>query len=300
MSQLLKNPVVLLITVGVLVGFFFPLGKLASEAGISSIAWAMIVSLGAVTILLPWLIIKRRFSLPRGQTLRYAIFAGILSFVIPNLLLFSVIPYVGSGYTGLMFALSPVFTLFLAVLFKLKGPKLFGILGIVIGLIGAAIVTTTRGIGPSAASNFWIILALLIPIALACGNVYRTVAWPKKASPDDLAFWSHVCAIVIFLILLVLTHNLEKSYTLLTLSPWLTFCQALIAGITFPIYFRLQRYGGPVLLSQVGYIAAAVGLIIATLFLNEQYSLMTWIGAAIILVGIAATIKSQIKENNTK
>lgn len=44
------------------------------------------------------------------------------------------------------------------------------------------------------------------------------------------------------------------------------------------------------MLSQMGYIAAAVSLALSTLFLNEHYSLITWGGAAVISIGIGMTI----------
>jgi len=72
--------------------------------------------------------------------------------------------------------------------------------------------------------------------------------------------------------------------------------QLLVAGMTFPILFRLQRKGGPVLLSQIGYVAAAVSLLIATVFLGEHYSQMTWIGAGVIAVGIFITISAQLSQ----
>lgn len=296
MNGALQNPIVLLLATGTLVGLYFPLGKMANDSGISPLAWAMVVSLGASTLLMPVLVFKRRLTLPRGKAIRYAIIAGLISFVLPNWLLFSVIPYVGSGYTGLMFALSPVFTLVLALAFQLKGPRRLGLIGIAIGLIGAIIVTVTRSTEPGAPATIWIIAALLIPVALACGNVYRTVAWPDNACPDGLAFWSHTFSIGIYLSLLFASNEGTQSLGELMGSPWLTLSQALVAGMTFPIYFRLQRYGGPVLLSQVGYVAAAVGLIAATVFLEERYSAMTWIGAFVIAIGIAATIRSQSLE----
>ena len=39
--------------------------------------------------------------------------------------------------------------------------------------------------------------------------------------------------------------------------------------------------------------AAAVGLISGTLVLGERYQLLTWLGAAIITVGIVMTTKAQ-------
>ncbi len=293
MNGVIQRPVFLLLVTGVLVGFNFPLGKIAGDAGTSPMLWAMIVSVGASGMLFPSLIAKRRLTLPNGTMVRYVIISALISFVIPNILLFSVIPHAGSGYTGLMFALSPVFTLALAVMFRLNMPNRAGLVGIAIGLVGATIVSLTYGAAPEAPPMIWIIAALLIPLSLACGNVYRTMDWPSNALPDVLAFWSHAFSVTVFVFLLLITKG-ALPVSELALAPSAALAQAVVAGMTFPVFFRLQQKGGPVLLSQIGYVAAAVGLIAATFLLGEQYSLMTWIGAAVIAVGIAITIAAQI------
>ncbi|PCI85831.1 MAG: EamA family transporter [Hyphomicrobiales bacterium] len=293
---MLKNPIALLLMTGILIGFNFPLGKIAGEAQVSPILWSLIVSLGASGFLLPPLLINRKFSIPDRKMMTYIMISGLISFVIPNLLLFSAIPHAGAGYTGLMFALSPVFTLTLATLFKMKAPNKLGIIGIAIGLIGAIVVSITRGASLQAPPFIWLFAALLIPMSLACGNIYRTLAWPKGASPDILAFWSHAFSTLVFAVILLTTTgavNLADAFII----PKTLATQLLVAGLTFPIFFRLQKIGGPVLLSQIGYVAAAVGLLSATLFLGETYSLLTWLGAAIIAVGILVTIGAQTKQN---
>jgi len=292
---LLQSPPVLLLITGALLGMSFPLGKIAAEAGISAMMWSMTFSLGAAGILFPALFAKRRLSLPRGRTIRYIIISGLVSFVTPNLLLFSVIPHAGAGYTGLMFALSPVFTLVLAVGFRLKTPHRGGLIGIAVALVGAVVVSMTRGAAPEAPPAIWVGVALLIPLILACGNIYRTLDWPDKALPDVLAFWSHVFSVMVFLVLLWMTEGLIPLHELAA-APWLTLLQMFVAGLIFPAYFRLQQHGGPVLLSQIGYVAAAVGLVAATGFLGERYGAMTWSGAAVIALGMVVTIVAQIKE----
>ena len=59
--------------------------------------------------------------------------------------------------------------------------------------------------------------------------------------------------------------------------------------MTAPLAFRLQRFGGPVILSQLGYVAAASGLIVSTSLLGERYPMLTWLSAAVIAMGIAVT-----------
>lgn len=287
-----ENATFLLLLTGTLVGFSFPLGKIAGTAGISPMMWAMIFSFGASAMVFPVLVFQRRLAVPRGRMARYVILSALISYVIPNLLLFSVIPKAGAGYAGLMFALSPVFTLALAVVFRMKTPSGLGMTGIATGLIGAAVVSVTRSGAPGSPDLIWIGAAILVPLVLACGNIYRTLDWPDEASPDALAFWSHGVAVTVFLVLLMVTRG-SIALGELALSPAAAVAQMVVAGLTFPAFFRLQRTGGPVLLSQLGYVAAAVGMLAATLLLDEHYAFMTWAGAAVIAMGIAITIAAQ-------
>ena len=48
--------------------------------------------------------------------------------------MFSAMPHLGAGYTGIMFTLSPVITLVLSILLGVRRPNLLGIAGIVTGL----------------------------------------------------------------------------------------------------------------------------------------------------------------------
>ena len=61
--------------------------------------------------------------------------------------------------------------------------------------------------------------------------------------------------------------------------PLLVVAQVASASAMFVFFFRLQAVGGPVYLSQIGYVGAAVGLFSGTLFLGERYQLLTWLGA---------------------
>ncbi len=295
MNKLLQSPIFLLLATGTFFGFNMPLGKIASNAHISPLLWALVISAGAVLILLPLLVLQNRFEWPKRSMWRYILISSLISFILPNILLFSTMAHVGSGYMGLMYALSPVFTLSLALLFRIKTPGLMGKVGIIFGLVGAVIVSITRGSAPDAPALIWILAALLLPLTLACGNIYRTLDWPKGANPDILAFWCHVFSILFFIVL-IMTRNGQLALNSLIQVPQVTVSQLLVAGLTFALLFRLQEKGGPVLLSQIGYVAAAVSLFIATLFLGELYSLITWAGAATIAVGIIITITAQLRE----
>lgn len=282
---------VLLLVAGTLIGLNFPLAKMAAEAGISPLAWVGLISFSSALALLP--VAYRHTSVRKlgPRKLRYALIAGPLTFAGPNLLVFAVIPYTGAGYSGLMFALSPVFTLLVSAVFRLQLPNKWGLVGIIFGLTGAATVSLSQITAESQPSYAMLGLAAVIPLALALGNVYRSVDWPKDATPDELAFLSHLFAGVLYALLLSFVTDWAGLSALLTVVP-LVLAQVAVAAATAPVVFRLQQRGGPVMLSQMGYVAAGVSLAVGSLGLGERYPFWTWLGAAVIAVGIGFTLFS--------
>ncbi len=290
-DRLYQNPAGLLIYTGTLFGLTFPLGKIASQAGVPPIVWAMVISFGAVLFIAPDLIRRQDFQIPRGQVLRYVVISGSVSFALVNVMIFVLIPHLGAGRVALMFALSPVFTLGLSVLFRLKGTSPLGVLGIGLGLIGASAVAMGRG-DLTAGARIWGLLGITLPMLLAAGNIYRTLDWPEGAHPATLAFWSQTAAFAALLVVSAVGNG-AVPLVQLTEVPWVTLVQLIAAALIFPAYFRLQKLGGPLLLSQTGYVAAAAGLFSGSVFLGEVYALSTWAGAGMIALGIAFTILAQ-------
>ena len=206
--------------------------------------------------------------------------------------MFSAIPHLGAGYTGIMFTLSPVITLVLSILLGVRRPNLLGVAGIAVGFVGALMVAVTRGEAGQPAELFWVVIGLLIPVSLAAGNIYRTFDWPENTGPIELAVGSHLAAAAMLLVGLLLLEGIG-SFSHLSGMPLLVLAQVASASAMFVFFFRLQAVGGPVYLSQIGYVGAAIGLISGTLVLGERYQLLTWLGAAIITVGIVMTTKAQ-------
>lgn len=292
MKPLWNSALGLLIVTGGLLGLTLPFGKLATEAGVPPIWWAFVISCGAGGVLFLSLLARRRPLVLTRHRARYFIIAAAISYAIPNLLLFSAIPHLGAGYAGIMYTLSPIVTLVLSILLGVRRPNALGIAGIIVGFIGAVMVATTRGVTDRPADIFWVAIGLLMPFFLAAGNVYRTYDWPKDTGPIELAAGSHLATAAMLLAGAFFTGEAGAVATLSEV-PGLVLLQILSAAAMFAVYFRLQAVGGPVYLSQIGYVAAAIGLAAGVLFLGEHYQLMTWLGAAIIVIGVILTTKAQ-------
>ncbi|MBI2255117.1 MAG: DMT family transporter [Proteobacteria bacterium] len=278
----------LLLSTGILLGLNAPLGKLAREGGISAAGWSFAIAGGGALVLLAIILLRRQPVHLNRRHLRYYFGTALLSYVIPNLVIYAAIPHLGAGMTAIYFTLSPIMTLSLSIMLGTRRPGALGIFGILLGCVGALIVVFSKGQVGRPADLTWALAALVIPLSLAVGNIYRTIDWPEGGAPLVLAMGSNAAA-AFFLIIAALILDGSLPFAALAASPGLVAAQVAIAASMFALFFRLQVAGGPVYLSQIGYVAAATALIIGTFFLGEHYGLATWGGALVIVAGVIAT-----------
>ncbi len=282
----------LLVVTGGLLGLTLPFGKLATAAGVPAMVWAFVISLGAGGVLLCSLLLRGQRIQLTAHKLRYFFVTAAVSYAVPNLMMFSAISHLGAGYTGIMFTLSPVITLVFSILLRVRRPNMLGIVGIAVGFIGAVMVAVTRGEAGQPAELYWVAMGLLIPVSLAAGNIYRTVDWPEGTGPIELAVGSHLASAALLLAGILALLGVG-AFAPSGGVPLVVVAQVASASAMFAFFFRLQAVGGPVYLSQIGYVAAAVGLFAGTIFLGEHYQLLTWAGAVIVTGGVFITTMAQ-------
>ena len=288
----MNRPLVLLLLTGMALGLNFPLGKLAMSVGISPALWAGFISAGVGVVLLGICILTTTDKLIFATSLRYSFISGFLSYVMPNFLTFSVIAKIGSGFTALMFALSPMVTAVLSLVLGVRPPTQLMLAGIALGMAGAATIVLGKASDLGHGLSLWMLAAVAIPLFLGLGNVYRTRAWPKTATPLLLAATSNLAALPFFAALELMTNG-GFHISAFAQVPLVAMAQLAVSVTMFTLFFQLQKIGGPTYLSQIGYVGAAVGLAIGASVLGETYGPLVWLGAGIVAAGIAVSTLAQ-------
>ena len=293
-STLTSSPAGLLLIVGGLLGLYFPLGKIARTAGVPSLLWAALIASGATLVLALLHVLSRRPSPLARPYPRYFAITATISYTLPNALVFAAIPHLGSGLTAIFYTLSPMITALLSSFAGLRAPSRLEYAGIAIGFAGALLVASTRGEVGRPAEWWWIAAGALIPFSLAAGNVYRTIAWPDGADPLWLATGSNAVSAVTLTALWLATGQLAEANSLIAI-PFVAVLQVLSAAAMLFFHFRLQAVGGPVTLSQIGTVAAGVGVLIGSFLFGERYAFAAWAGVAILSAGIALTLTARLR-----
>lgn len=217
--------------------------------------------------------------------LLYYVIAGIFSFAVPNGLSFLAIQHVGASFIAFCLAFPPLLTYVLAVAMRLEPPALLRTLGIILGLTGAGGLALSKGIAQQDAL-LWVAMAVASPVFIAIGNIYRSLHWPQGSSPLSLAPGMMVAAALeVGLASLLAGENPVTSPA--GVGAWGDIAiQSAILAITYAVFFYLQKLGGPVALSQIGWVAAIVGSTIAVLVLGEVPPAGLGIAMVLIVLGI--------------
>lgn len=271
---------------GALLGISTNLAKLAGGLGLTPLAflcWSSVGAAGLLMVLAAW-----RGDLPpvSGRALEYYTVSALVGVVGSNLIFFSAVPKVGAGFIALVISLPPLLTYVGALALRMEPFNGLRALGVVTALAGAGVLAARKLSAPNA-DAFWILLALVGPVLLAIGNLYRTLRWPKGASADALAPGTLVAAAL----MLLATGALPGFSLALPLGGWQPFAlvaaQAAVFAGMFLLLFMLQKTGGPVLLSLLGAVGAVVGVPVAVFLQGEAPPSGLWLGAGLIAIGVA-------------
>jgi drug/metabolite transporter (DMT)-like permease len=294
------EPILLLFAAGFCIGLIFPLGRLAGEAGIPPLFFAGASAAGASLVLSAILLLSGARPVIDRTTAFYAVIAGQLTFAIPFGVLVVVIPHLGSGIPAILQSLAPIITLAIVAVIGLERPSPARIFGLGLGMAGALIIILSRNSATleRPVSFGWYLAALVTPAALAAGNVYRTVKWPVGQLPVPLAALTLAAAAIgIFLVIgigWIVGWGMDAALSLA--AVWYLFVlQSLATGIGYAFFFRLQRVGGPIYLSQISYVNTGVGVAFAVLFFAEQLNSLIWVAVALVFAGVALVNRTQAR-----
>ena len=235
----------------------------------------------------------RRLPVWDWQHLRYYLVGGLLGISLPYVFAFIVMRELQVGTVGLLTALSPVITYGIARVLNLEQGHPVKLIGLVLGLIGVTLLVMPNGLSDPAMAQDgdwrYTLLGLGIPASLAASNLYRSHYWPQGSDATQLAIGMLSVQGLALLLINAATGNLDFSVlenrdALLTLA-----LLSLLAGASYLSTFHLLREGGPVYLSQMGYVISVVTMLAGIMLWSESYDSNDLVSMGLIFVGVLMT-----------
>lgn len=280
------GPLLCLLLGGALLGLSTNLAKLAGEMSLAPLAFLTWSIVGAAVMLLSLAIVRKTLPPLTKRTVEYYAVSALVGVAGSNFIFFSAVPHVGAGFVALIISLPPLLTYVGALALGMERFNVMRACGVVAALAGAGVLAINKLSG-SSADNFWIFVALLGPVLLAIGNLYRTLRWPPGVAAAALAPGMLLAAALMLLVTGLLTDLPLHLPQTKALPLALIGAQSLVFAGQFLVLFTLQKNGGPVLLSLLGAVGALVGVPVAVLLQGEAPPPGLLWGALLIATGVA-------------
>ncbi|MHA6346520.1 response regulator [Roseivivax sp. CAU 1761] len=276
----------LVLAVGLVWGLTPALSRMASGLGSTPLGLAVWVNAIAAALCLG--IALYRGKLPRlGRRdllffLAWAFLAGILQ----RMTTFVATAHVEASMLSLIVTLQGFMTFAFAALFRMERAAPRRLLGLLVGLVGVAMVLLTKADMGGGGDGMWLVFAMLLPLFFAVESL--VLAGKRPEHVDIFAAVGVMMAISAALLFPVA----QASGSLMPLGPGFGRLEALVVlmgvagAASLLLAFHLIATAGPVFYSQSAYAMTIAGVVWGMLLLDEELTPLAWAAFAIILVGM--------------
>lgn len=285
-------PLAILVVLSMLWGATFSISKVAIEAGVAPLGYALWQVIGAAVVLLLAHFLKRERLHIRPQHLFFWGVTGLLGVAAPISSMYIAIGHIPAGMMAIVAASVPLFTYALTGALRLERFSWYRIIGLSLGFAGAALLLAARAGLPGGGITLWIGVAFLMPFFYAVGTTYTARSRPAGSPTLPLTVGMLVFAAAGLLPIVIVTGNFYVPTYQVGPAELAIAGQIVVASLGYILFFKLIQIAGPTYFSQVGYLVTVSGLLYAMLLLGERYSLWVWAGAAVLMTGVALVNKA--------
>ncbi len=271
-----------------------PLSKLAVSTGHSAVGitlWNTL--LGALILSLTLALRGRRLPLS-ARHVRFYLTCGLLGTALPNSLSYTAYAHLPVGIMMMMLSLVPMVTLLLAWPLRLESPSARRILGLLLGVLGVALIVLPGSSLPDPTKALWVLAPLAVALSYSGENIVIA-----KSDMRDLGPFAMLCglswgALGLLTPVVLATHS---WFDITAFGP----PELAVLGITmlhlvaYAGYIWLIGQAGPVFAAQVGYVVTGTGVLLGMVVLGERYSLWVWAALAVMALGLTLVQPRQSK-----
>lgn len=261
---------------------------------------ALRFAIAAILLLVLGRVMGVRFGHGRREVGLWIVNA-LLAFCISYGVVYWAEQWVPSGLTAVLFATFPLFVAVLAH-FGLPGERLVtaSLVGILLGFGGVAVIFSEDfdllgGPGVALASA----VMLVSPVAAALASV-AVKRWGAGIHPISLtAVPMAITAVIMGLVAVFLERERPIVFDRVSLGA-LLYLSVLGSAVTFSLYYWLLSQLFATRVSLIAYVVPVIAVAIGTIFLDEPLTTRTLVGTALVVAGVALTVRAGMAESSKR
>lgn len=295
-------PFLLLVILGVDWATGYAIAGFVMRHGVTPYGYALWQSFGPFLLLFIIQLLRRDLSIDR-KGLVYAVLCGLIGLALPNLLIYFASRYVTSGLLTILANTAPIMIYPLALIFSQEQFNYKRLILVLLGSIGILLLiwpleTRLHALFPQ--TNYWLYLALLIPLCYAFAAVYISRFRPFTGNVLSYAMWMLFVS-SLFIVPLALAKHEFYPLRLTDYNSWLIILEIILSMVGYVLLFIIIKMVGPVYYSLVNAIAAATGLFYGLVIFGQSFSGRMYLALGLILIAIIGlTFLQQFSAKHTQ
>ncbi len=246
----------------------------------------------AFVVLIP--VVIKNFGSVGSAEMKYIVFSGVVGNLITAYLFSLAQTKIDSSVSGMLNGLTPVFAVIIASLFFGYRFKWYQIMGVAIGLLGAAMLSLASGSPEESGLNLYALLIVIATVGYAF-NVNIIKAKLSKVSPAVIVAYAMLVIVpfcVVYLFVFTdftgkLMAHPQAAGSLMSLAA----LGALSTALALVLYNRVIKKSTPLFASSVAYLIPIVAVLWG-LADGEHLNMLHYAGMGMILGGVILTNKT--------
>jgi drug/metabolite transporter (DMT)-like permease len=288
-SQHGARPLLLLVASAVIYGALFSLNKIAADAGVPPIPYVFWQCVIAGIVL--WIVSLATGAPPGWQPLHmlFYLLVGGGGIGIPTALLTHVAPHLPVGLVTMVLVFSPLITYLLGLLVRLERFRWLGVIGILFGFAGVALIAAPSAALPSRDMAGWFLLSLTAPLLFASANICAALLAPRAGGSAGTAAGILLGSALVLAATMLVTHQSYWFSSIPNAGDGAILAGAAINGAFVVMFLEIVRMAGPVFFSQFNYLAVVAGIGWSFMLFGERLGIYIWAALALMFVGLLLT-----------
>jgi drug/metabolite transporter (DMT)-like permease len=271
---------------GIIWGSTIPLTKTAVSTGhdpLGLIAWQLIIATFFMVGLVIWR--KSKIVIDRKHILFFAIiaFGGTL---IPNFFSYIAAYHLPGGVMALVIALVPIFSLLIALTFRIEKFVWLRMVGVLLGAAAIALLVLPESSLPDRSKVIYVFVGLIAPLFYGIEGNYLMLNRPKDTGPIATLFGASVVGVVVTVPLALLTGTFINPANGIGAPELALTLSGILHVVAYVGYVWLVGQAGSVFASQVAYVVTPAGVVMSILFLDERPSYFIYGALLILMIGL--------------
>lgn len=281
-----KN-VALLVVLGIGWGSTQPLGKIAASTGhgpFALIFWQLVICtvfLGVITLA------RGRGLVWTRRAWVFYLVVALMGTLIPNFAFYVSVARLPAGVMSIMISTVPLLAFPMALLLGMDRFDLKRMAGLVLGLVGVALIALPQSSLPEAGMAAFLPFAMIGPLFYAMEGTFVSRYGMAGMDPVQAMFGASLVGLVLCAPMVALSGQWVDPW-----APWgraegALLLSSVLHAMLYATYVGLAARAGAVFATQTSYIVTAAGLCWSMALLGERFSHWIWVALLVMLVGLS-------------